>query len=290
MATFSLQIVSDLHVEMMANTATIHQELVPRCDAIALCGDIGKPGSKSYNELIAHCSEKFRHVFVVLGNHEYYKDKMSDVESRFAKLHSQFPNVYPLNRTELRVDIGDRRLRILGCTLWSHIPDNAMVAVTTLLNDYKLIYRTHIGSGDDRTTRITFEDTNEFHRRDRDWLQAKFNEDTATPTIVLTHYAPSMVGTSDPAFEGKLTNHGFATNLSSMFQPNIRLWAFGHTHYQCDYLHQGTRIVTNARGYTTKERVGYQPDKVYTLPTDTVTDSAAAERHHDEHQTSDKSI
>ena len=189
---------------------------------------------------------------------------MSDIEAKFAGLGDQFTNVFPLNRTELLITLGGHSIRILGCTLWSHIPDDAMVAVTTLLNDYKLIYTSHIGHGDKSTVRVTFNDMNTMHARDRQWLESRLIND-GTPTVVLTHYAPLMVGTSSPEYETRATNHGFATDLSAVFTPNLRLWAFGHTHWACDLVYQNTRIVTNARGYTSSERKGYVPDKVFVV-------------------------
>jgi hypothetical protein len=45
--------------------------------------------------------------------------------------------------------------------------------------------------------------------------------------------------------------------------PRVPLWGFGHTHFSCDFVHNGTRVVSNARGYAHfGERTGFDLDKV----------------------------
>lgn len=261
---FKIQIVSDLHTEMPGTKILeVLDELSPHCDNIALCGDIGKPGTAPYMRVIADCALNYKNVFVTLGNHEYYKSKMSTVDETFESLSEMFANVHPMNRREVTID----GVRILGCTLWSHVPDEAANDVETFLNDYRLIYKKHIGDGDDRMERITINDTNAFHKRDVDWLTSKLDHDVKTPTVVLTHHAPLMKGTSHPMYENppKLTNHAFCTDMSGLMRGNVKLWAFGHTHHQNDFMRGGTRIVTNARGYNYREKANYTPSRVHLL-------------------------
>lgn len=69
--------------------------------------------------------------------------------------------------------------------------------------------------------------------------------------IVFTHHAPTIEGTGDPKYLGHPTNSAFATELTkeSWWGPPIVLWAFGHTHWSCDFEKEGVRVMSNQRGY-----------------------------------------
>lgn len=69
--------------------------------------------------------------------------------------------------------------------------------------------------------------------------------------VVFTHHAPTVEGTGDPKFLGGPTNSAFATELTklSLWGSPVLLWAFGHTHWSCDFEREGVRVVSNQRGY-----------------------------------------
>ena len=52
----------------------------------------------------------------------------------------------------------------------------------------------------------------------------------------------------------------------------MRVWAFGHTHFNCDLVETGTgagkkRVLANQRGYAGQaEAVGFEVEKVVRLP------------------------
>jgi predicted phosphodiesterase len=255
--TFGLQVVSDLHTEV--DNTGFPRCLEPVARNIALCGDIGRPDRPEYHELLDHCAERFQNVFVLMGNHEYYHQTREGAERAVSASCARFPNVHFLNRTGRRVEIGGGVcLRVLGCTLWSHVPDVAATAVSHYLNDYRLIYR-----DSDSKVCITVDDTNEMHARDRTWLEHRL-ADESLPTVVLTHHAPLAKGTSHPRHEeyDNHTNRAFATDLSTLMRPQVRLWAFGHTHYPCDFQYQGVRVVSNPHGYERESHI-FEPRKVY---------------------------
>lgn len=264
MSEFPIQIVSDLHTEI--DPQGVIEELIPECPHIALCGDIGRPSADIYEEVIRHCAKNFKHTFVVLGNHEYYRGKVDVVNELAQQICDRYPSVYLMNRREVRLPWMDRQFRILGCTLWSHVPKEAEYEVSQFLNDYRVIYKQHLAHGDKKVERIEVADTNEYHQRDVSWLTERLTEDTKTPTLILTHHAPLRKGTSNPKYEDppRLTNHGFSTDLAWMMNPCVRGWGFGHTHHACDFMHGNTRVVTNARGYFgERKKIGYTPTRVF---------------------------
>jgi hypothetical protein len=85
------------------------------------------------------------------------------------------------------------------------------------------------------------------HETDLHWLTGALEQCTRDrkEAIVLTHHAPTFVKTSDPR------NSGFCRTRSSppicFMGPTVPLWCSG-THFCCDQIMNGTRIVSNQRG------------------------------------------
>ena len=74
--TFSMQYVSDIHLEMHdkynEGVITPSMFLKPSAPYLALCGDIGIPELKAYDVFLGWCSNNYEKVFLIAGNHEYY--------------------------------------------------------------------------------------------------------------------------------------------------------------------------------------------------------------------------
>lgn len=63
---------------------------------------------------------------------------------------------------------------------------------------------------------------------------------------------------------------GFMTDLSGercWQRDNVKLWAFGHTHFNCDFIETetGKRVVTNQRGYYFAQAAGFDSEKIVEL-------------------------
>ena len=67
----------------------------------------------------------------------------------------------------------------------------------------------------------------------------------------MTHHAPTLEGTSNPQYAGSATGSAFATELvgGPCWTPQVRVWMYGHTHWNCDVVREGVRVVSNQRGY-----------------------------------------
>jgi len=65
--SLKIQVASDLHCEFFAEIDRIKIE--PSADVLCLAGDIGIVGKRgTYEALLKRESEKFKQVFVILGN------------------------------------------------------------------------------------------------------------------------------------------------------------------------------------------------------------------------------
>ncbi|TDL22739.1 hypothetical protein BD410DRAFT_788042 [Rickenella mellea] len=152
-------------------------------------------------------------------------------------------------------------ITILGCTLWSHIPPGAADTVRLLLNDFKRI-----------TGNWNVETHNAAHLSDAEWLDAQCalikNEEPGRRVVIFTHHAPMIEGTSKPAHSHSDLNTAFATDMTGRAcwdeGTPVKVWAFGHTHFNCDFVKNGVRVVSNQRGYEAVEspRTGFQEDFV----------------------------
>jgi uncharacterized protein (DUF779 family) len=51
--------------------------------------------------------------------------------------------------------------------------------------------------------------------------------------------------------------------------PAVKLWAFGHTHFNCDFVdgRSGKRVLTNQRGYARSQSEGFDVEKVVKIDT-----------------------
>lgn len=256
----SFHVLSDLHLEhfpgFRLDPAKIEAPL------LVLAGDVGSPSDSEYVAFLEHCSQLFEEVFVVMGNHEAYG--MGTLEDGIAAvtllIDRDLPaNVHFLNRSAHDLQIqntNNTKVRILGTTLWSHVPDKDAIHVQCFLTDYRMI------SG------FTVPKNNAVHIEDVRWLEGEISraETDGVDIVVVTHHAPSFQGTSHPKTRGSLLNSAFATDLHHLLKRTpVKLWVHGHTHYSNDQKIGQCNLVSNQRGYLSNPEEGnrFDPYKVF---------------------------
>jgi predicted phosphodiesterase len=272
MTEASFQYMSDLHLEMRPGLRINPNDV--RAPYLILAGDIGDPGTHEYVNFLTHAAKLYESVFVVLGNHECYGRRM-DKAKRLADVacsragtgndDNHVDNVFLLNRNRpfaiAKCKNGNDFIRVLGCTLWSHVPSEAAPEVRSGLSDYRAIQGFGIQTG------------NNEHESDATWLKNQLLEARScnVKCIVVTHHAPLMNGTSHPMYESdpdRSLRHAFATDMSSLlkeFADVAPVWIHGHTHHthksvlKCD---DGScvTVASNQRGYNAKEGIDFRTD------------------------------
>jgi predicted phosphodiesterase len=268
-----IQIVSDLHLEFREEEA--YESLItPSAPILALIGDIchlnTPEQSRRYCDFLTWCSERFGRVLLVAGNHEYYDacKKKCEIDNmlRFMCLDAggSRGNVTFLDgQTHVYIE----GFRIIGSTLWSHIPPLAESQVAEYMSKHYSIL-------DEDGNLLTTAVYNRWHVAEKATIAEAIADDETNNgrgVIVLTHYAPYRWGCSAPEYEtgDHLVNHIFASDLSDLWRntskTRVVLWAFGHTHYCCDFRVAGTRIVSNQLGRP-HEKIGYRSDFVVSIP------------------------
>ncbi|MGE8064500.1 metallophosphoesterase [Pseudomonas sp. NPDC089569] len=232
-----IALLSDIHLSVNAIP-------FPQVDAdlVVLAGDISRPAAAI--EWARACPAP---ILYVAGNHEFYG---SDLISTYEELNrlAQGTQIHVLERSE-HVHEG---VRFLGCTLWSdyRLYDDPQARAhgidlaTTLVRDFS---RIKISPDFDdlfspAVSQLVFLQTVA-------WLQDCFTRDSTTPTVVISHFAPTRSSIS-PIFRDSPINSSFVSDLEERilaWQP--ALWLHGHTHGSFDYRVGNTRVVCNARGY-----------------------------------------
>ncbi|KAK1996225.1 calcineurin-like phosphoesterase [Colletotrichum falcatum] len=262
----ALQIVSDLHLE--APKAYDMFDIVPRAPCLALLGDIGNVAAHKTDILafLIRQLKSFRTVLFVPGNHEAYHSSWPETLKilrnfeQEAREDDSVGDFILLDRKAYRMP--DSNVVVLGCSLFSSIPPQSADSVSMGLNDFFQINDWEVGAH------------NEAHTRDLAWLNAQVTEldRSNVDIIIFSHWSPSTDGRAiDPRHAQSPITSGFATDLSGEVcfnSSNVKIWAFGHTHYNCDFIveREGRsgplRLVTNQRGYYFAQATGYDGGKV----------------------------
>eukprot|EP01119_Soliformovum_irregulare_P005055 TRINITY_DN1639_c2_g1_i1.p1 TRINITY_DN1639_c2_g1~~TRINITY_DN1639_c2_g1_i1.p1 ORF type:complete len:635 (-),score=201.77 TRINITY_DN1639_c2_g1_i1:12-1916(-) len=247
-----LQICSDLHIEFYKDN--VPEVLIPSAPYLCLLGDIGVVNTETYSVFLLKQAEIFKHVFVVAGNHEFYGSVYREALAKIKEICDSHPNLTFMHRTSVSVE----GVRILGMTLWSEIPPEAQDTVWMGLRDFRMIRLE-----EDKNSLILVKDYVGWHQQDMEWLQLEIQEAKLKKerVLVLTHHAPLLnFGSSEPQFFHTDTNSAFCTDLRKILGNPIDTWAYGHTHWFQDMTVNGTRVVSNPRGYITKP--AYDPSFV----------------------------
>lgn len=262
-----LKIVSDLHLEAPA-AYDIFEISPDGAQYLALLGDIGHVKDHGLFEFLSKQLLQFAVVFFVLGNHEPYHSsyphavaKLNEFREEINSSRHRDPSLGDfvfLNRT--RYDISSA-VTILGCTLFSSVLPEQHDQVSFGLNDFY-----HIKDW-------SVEQHCEAHDHEVAWLNdqvfAISSEEPDRKVVILTHYSPTLDGRStDPMHRDSKISSGFSTDLKNQAcwtNLSVRLWAFGHTHFNCDFDEDGKRVLTNQKGYYFAQAAGFREHKVVEL-------------------------
>jgi len=243
-----VHILSDLHLEFAA-----FKPINVNADVVVLAGDVhtGKNGIKWILKAFPD-----RPVIYVLGNHEFYGQKIPKLISEIKEL-AQRTNVQVLEND--KVEIGD--VAFLGATLWTDFrlngdPVLAEVAAQTGMTDFRRIRVTP------SYRRFRPSDARRIHAHSLEWLAQRIEQARGRKIVVVTHHAPSPQ--SIPArFQNDPLNPAFASNLEPFIvECGAALWIHGHIHHRADFTVGGTRVVANPRGYPTEPHTGFDPTLV----------------------------
>ena len=261
MSLFSarFQVVSDLHLETpLQNPMYGKFRLDIKANNLLLLGDIGlvkDEGLYTWLESLLKSTPNLK-IFYIFGNHEYYQLSPNVARERMETFTDRMRHAYGerlIFMHRRRYDLGPR-LTILGCTLWSHAHPEVQNRLTDF-NETRGIREWGI------------QDHNEQHVEDLCWLNdqvQKLEKDPGRQILIMTHHSPTLDSrANDPAHVSSPVRSGFVTDLSHepcWTSPAVKMWAFGHTHYNCAFHDDiGKVVIANQKGYSGLVAVAISP-------------------------------
>jgi predicted phosphodiesterase len=263
-----IQLMSDLHLETPKSRPTYNEFVIqPQCKYLALLGDIGIVKDQALFHFLELQLQHFDKVFFVLGNHEPYQSTHYeatkamqqfeiDIKTRRKPTTGEF--IF-LHRTRHNLS---EAVTILGCTLQSRISQDQMQTVSMFCSDFQEICD------------WTVEMHNDAHGEDLTWLNEQVSviqdTDPNRRIMVMSHHCPTMSReTASPSHleDANGIRTAFSADLSQEIcwtSPQVVVWAFGHTHFNCDYIDKATgkRVIANQKGYRRNENVDFDSNKV----------------------------
>jgi len=283
-----LQLLSDLHLE-------VNPYFVPSpvegADILVLAGDIGSYQRRSDGSVWLQPDWGLRAfsplpqygawptpVLYVPGNHEY--DGL-DWDKAHAALRATCERlgIVWLERESTVID----GVRFVGTTLWSDYDALAAVplqrrgrprpvgdAQAHRLQQRERAFRAanfHLARMGTHRAGRPFDAAamREEALRCQAWLRATLAVPFDGPTVVVTHFAPSL-RSADPRYGLQPATAGFCNAIDDML-PQADLWLHGHLHCRHDYRVGRCRVLANPLGYADKsEQSSFDPFLVIDVP------------------------
>lgn len=264
MRPVKIQLLSDLHLEVHPRYAP---EPAPDAELLVLAGDIGsyQPGSRLDGSDFG--LERFSPlrgwpvpVLYIPGNHEY--DNL-DFDATHARLRATCERLGITWLERETVVVGG--VRFVGTTLWTDFDALAIQAPDTtrlVKQRHKAFRAANFYLGKTGATRngepFLAEQWRELGLECQAWLREALATPFDGPTVVVTHFAPSL-RSADPRYGLVPGTAGFCNALDDLL-PRAQFWLHGHLHHQQDYTVDGCRVVANPLGYARKgEQEGFNP-------------------------------
>ena len=277
----NIQLLSDLHLETQPD---FRPEPAPGADVLVLAGDIGSyqagsalaaAGDDDFG--LGHFSPRRGWpvpVLYVPGNHEYDGLDFDETHARLQETCARLGITWLERETAVLQGV-----RFVGTTLWSdfdalgplagrmpaQVPQgHAMPSGYTLqlkarekafrAANYYLRKTGTLRGGQAWLA----ESIREHALACQQWLHAALRQPHDGPTVVVTHFAPSL-RSADPRYGETPGTAGFCNALDALLH-QAQLWLHGHLHCPVDYVHNGCRVVANPLGYANKgEQVRFVP-------------------------------
>lgn len=302
----NIQLLSDLHLE--ANPAFVP---VPAGDAdlLVLAGDIGsyqvrrdgsvmgEPdwGLQRFSPLPQYAGWPAPVVFVP-GNHEYDALDLDKAHAELRKACDRL-GIQWLERETLQM----QGVRLIGTTLWSDYdalgehaptptparhgragavpPKHAPDPLTHRLRQREKAFRAAnhylVKMAGQRHGRLFDAEAMRTLALDcQAWLRSALAEPFDGPTVVITHFAPTL-HSMDPRYGMSPGTAGFCNGLDELL-PLADLWLHGHLHCPTDVQVGRCRIKANPLGYHDKnEQAGFVPACCIRVSANAVTQSNA---------------
>ncbi|MDD5336372.1 MAG: metallophosphoesterase [Rhodoferax sp.] len=264
-----IQLLSDLHLEVHPHWVATP---APGADLLLLAGDVGSYQAGSLLPDDDFGLTRFSPhqgwptpVLFVPGNHEYDTLDFDAAHARLRETCGRLGIGWLEREVVTYRSRHGRPVRFVGTTLWSDFDALGPLATTAdtlsagllaqqLRARDKAFRAANYYLKKTGTTRqgvpMLAESAREQALLCQDWLTKALLEPFDGITVVLTHFAPSLLS-ADPRYGVAPGTAGFCSALDHLL-PLAQFWLHGHLHAPSDYVKNGCRVVANPLGYARK--------------------------------------
>jgi predicted phosphodiesterase len=263
------QYISDIHLEFYKKIPKIKKV----ADNLCLLGDIGYANKKNYKQFINQCSNNYKNVFVIFGNHEFYNNKTNvafkncnDMNTIINTIPKHFPkNVFFLNNSCVYIDkiteqvteeppegSNENYIKIVGSSLWSEID----YKISYMLNDFNQINF----SKDIKLTPVIYK---ELFYYSKDYILNEINKNPQIQILLLTHHGTNNV--CNGYYKNSPLKSCFVTQIDELYScKNLIAAINGHSHSNINEKINGILYLSNCYGYKSEDKsiVKYNEDAV----------------------------
>jgi predicted phosphodiesterase len=251
-----------------------------------MVGDICACGTfadfKIYKEFIKYLAPKFRYIFHIPGNHEYYttgnrnithEDTVPGINKKIQNYLKSFDNVFFLNNSTVKLNIDKKTYIFIGTALWTGIRQHDKKHIESMMNDYNSIYMPHTQIKKSIKSRLpdTFknilhptatklvavrkfnvDDMSKIHIKSLKYIKKEMEKiQPGEIGIVLTHHKPYRSSSVDKIITQAYETDIIGTIIKSPHR--VKLFVYGHTHVADDSHVDSVRVVSNPKGYPSQK-------------------------------------
>lgn len=233
--------ISDIHLERWPKNTFTYCYTYPifnshKTRGLFLAGDIGRPSMPNYARFLEYCAFEFPKVFLIAGNHEYDRYKVSEywiVEETIREIVEKIPNQNVVFLQNEKYDLC-QDYSILGTTLWSERVNGELhkESVTWLKSEIE------------RESQSQNQSQNE-----------DIQDKRKRSLIVMTHHVPTKLLIEERYINNYKNHRNFYSNLEYLIKPPVAHWICGHSHsiqektYNSVSLHMNSEPKTNEVKY-----------------------------------------
>ncbi len=204
----------------------------------------------------------YERVFLTTGNHEYYTPDrtMSQTNDHIEKMVGPMSNVHFLNNRYVDIDAGESSYRVIGSTLWTHIPTDKYKDTQDRANDYRYITS-------ETGKLVTPHEISTLHGTATNFIKTTVDASEGKDVIVLTHHLPSyrLIATK---YLRCTFLHLYATGLDDFIEEHfqLKLWMCGHTHAAMKIKIGNALCLCNPYGYSRQDKASFDRSLVIDVP------------------------
>jgi hypothetical protein len=258
-----LQVLSDLHLDHESQYLTFHIPVA--APFLILGGNIGRLADyDDYLSFLVRRCNLHEKVYLVLGSLEFHGISWMEGLQLAHKMEQD-----PVTKGRLEVlyetrsDVPGTNITLLGCTLWSRIPETDTAAVMKKIPEFN----------EERGIKEwSIKEHNSEHKRDYKWLIDELKSPppvskpaggaapavpaapaaapaTLKDVIVVTSFAPDLRDALEPWQVDAPWATAYGTDLLTKGNwSGVKMWISGTTGRTCEFEKSGIAIVSNQRG------------------------------------------